>query len=515
LINALKGSSTGKIIEFINYQKYNQRYALLFSFAAGLFSSSDVGPSLKIFWDTILGEPLDLVGIRHMQLVISCLDETSAKSTFPLRTESLQWIAKCIQYSVSTENKIILEHLTKSLQRTQSVACDQIIINVFIDCLRHDNKSTKLEVLSFISELKISNPSTALITSITTSLNDENKNIRMSACRVLGKIGRKAATNEIISMLVSALGDDSKAVRGNACRALGRMGEKAATNEAISKIVNVLRDENEYVRANACETLGGWAEKAATKEVISNLVSTLGDDSEYVRASACRALENMGEKTATTEVISRLVNALGDESEDVRAIACKALGEMGEKTAATEVISKLVNALGDGSEDVRAIACNALGEMGEKAATTEVISKLFVLVKEECAVSYEAADAMGNMMSSSVLIAQFEPQTILDLCLSKHGSRCLKNVSVNELVDIFFSTKRPEWLSLVTHLMLLQGAALRATKNKLLMYDRKEPFELSVPSIELGQQLIDALTDQAKRLHLFSEMKSEVGRHVT
>jgi hypothetical protein len=63
--------------------------------------------------------------------------------------------------------------------------------------------------------------------------------------------------------------------------------------------------------------------------------------------------------------------------------------------------------------------------------------------------------------------------------------------------------------------MLLQGAALRATKNKLLMYDRKEPFELSVPSIELGQQLIDALTDQAKRLHLFSEMKSEVGRHVT
>jgi hypothetical protein len=183
---------------------------------------------------------------------------------------------------------------------------------------------------------------------------------------------------------------------------------------------------------------------------------------------------------------------------------------MGEKAATNEVISKLVSALGDESEDVRMDACRALGKIGEKAATNEVISKLAVLVKDKFSVSRVAVDAMSNIISSSVGITHLDPQIIADVCLSERGSRCLKNISVKELIDMFFICKKPEWLSVVTHLMLLQGFALTATKDKLLIYDKQEPFELSVPSLELGQQLIDALNDRAKRLHLFFEMLPEV-----
>ena len=80
-----------------------------------------------------------------MQLVISCIEETSDKSTLPRRTELLEWIAKCIKYSFSMENKIIREHLSQSLQRAQSVVCDQTIINIFINLLQCNDTDTKAD----------------------------------------------------------------------------------------------------------------------------------------------------------------------------------------------------------------------------------------------------------------------------------------------------------------------------------------------------------------------------------
>jgi hypothetical protein len=310
LINALKGSPTIKAIEFIKNQKYNQRYLLVFTFVAGLLSESDAKPSSNIFWDNILGEPLDLVGVRHMQLVLSCFEETSDKSILPQRTKLLQWIAECINHSFSDESEIIRKHFSKSLQRAQSVACDQIIINMFINLLQSNDSDTKAAVLSFVSQLKISNPSTTLIDSITIALGDKNWEVRRNAYEILVKMGEKAATNEVISKLVSALGDESENVKGYACKALVEIGKKAATNEVIRKLVSALQDESENVREEACRALGNIGEKAATNEVISKLVGALQDQSENVREEACRALGNIGEKAATNEVISKLVSAL-------------------------------------------------------------------------------------------------------------------------------------------------------------------------------------------------------------
>jgi hypothetical protein len=253
LTNALNGSLDNKriAIEFIKTQKYNKRYTLVFTFVSGLCSENDTNTSLNIFWETILTSPLDLVGIRHIQLVISCIEETSSQSTIPWHTELLEWIAKCIEYNLSTQNKIILSHLSQSLRRAQSVVSDQRIINVFINLLQNDEPNAKSEVLLFMSALNSSNPPVALITLVTNALDNKTERVRRCAFEALEMIGEKAATNEVIAKLVSALGDKSKHVRGDACRALGNIGEKAGFPLFANKtFANYWRKSGGYIGEN-------------------------------------------------------------------------------------------------------------------------------------------------------------------------------------------------------------------------------------------------------------------------
>jgi hypothetical protein len=244
-------------------------------------------------------------------------------------------------------------------------------------------------------------------------------------------------------------------------------------------------------------------EKAATNEVISKLVSALEDESEDVRSNACYALGKMGEKAATNEVISKLVNALGDESENVRQYACEALGKMGEKAAMNEVISKLVSALGDESGIIRLNAWQALGKIGEKAATNEVMNKLIVLMNDKNDFVYmSAVNTIKNILSLPGILTQLDPKLIFDLCLSERGFDCLSNVSLDQLIDSFLTTKNPEWLSVVTFFTIRDGVAVTDTGGKFVVYDNKEPSDLVIPTLKLRQQLIEAFTQQAKRFHL-------------
>jgi hypothetical protein len=222
----------------------------------------------------------------------------------------------------------------------------------------------------------------------------------------------------------------------------------------------------------------------------------------------------MGEKAATNEVITKLMSALGDQSDDVRGNACEALGKMGEKAATNEVITKLVSALGDQNDDVRGNACEALVKMGEKAATNEVISQL-VVVMNTCSsyVSWEAAQgAVENILSSSAVIKHLDTKTVADLCLCRGASNCLKNISEDELINVYLTTKNLNWLPAVIQLTLLKGAAVTATEKKIVLYGKTEPAELPIPDSVLRQQLIDAFLEHRKRLHPSFEMSIEAAQ---
>jgi vesicle coat complex subunit len=210
----------------------------------------------------------------------------------------------------------------------------------------------------------------------------------------------------------------------------------------------------------------------------------------------------MGEKAATNEMSTKIVSAVGDQSDDVRGNACEALGKMGEKGATNEVITKLVSALGDQSDHVRGNACEALGRMGEKGATNEVISQLLILMNTGSDYArVKAAEAVGNILSSSAVIKQLAAKTVADICICRYASVWLKNVSEDELINVYMITKNANWLPAVIRLTLLRGTAVTATQNKIVLYGKTEPAELPFPDSVLRQQLIEAFREQRKRLH--------------
>jgi len=409
LIHALNNSKSEEAKAFINRQKYNQRYALVFQFMSGIISelNSQLEPSQ--FWNIILREPLDMVGIRHIQLVISCMDAASDITTVPNHSELLEWIADYIQHCIlqSSEHEINSNQIIQYFKTAESVINHEIILQMFISLLEYSDTHINQQTLILLGDLNV-NQLDRISSLIVNFLSHQNDFVRISACEALGNMGEKAATNEVIEKLVSALEDKHYSVRYSACRALGKMGEKAATNEVIEKLVSALGDQDDTVRGSACKALGNMSEKAATNEVIEKLVSALEDDNYKVRMSACEALGNMGEKAATNEVIEKLVSAVGDDYYSVRWSACRALGKMGEKAATNEVINKLVSLLGDQDAWVRMSACAALGNMGEKAATNEVIEKLASAVGDDYYIvrinAYKALGDMGEKAATNEVI---------------------------------------------------------------------------------------------------------------
>ena len=480
LINALVGSATGKAIDFIKYQKYNQRYMSVFTFAAGILSGSNTESTINIFWDALLGEPFDLVGIRHMQLVVSCLEETSGKANIPQRNELLQSIARCIQHNVSIRDKVMLQQLSQSLQKAPLTLCDEFITTVLINLLQCSETAIKTTVLDFISAVKICDPSAALIHSISTTLSDSDDMVRKSACDTFAKLGEKVAMIEVSSQLVNAIDDESVHVRISACKALEKIGQKSATNEVISRLANVTADKNGWVSSAACTALNNIGKKATTdemleklasalrgershirwiahkilkkvdekavlNEVIDKLVSALGDANETVRARACDALKIMGEKAATNEVISKLADAIGDDNVLVRTSAWEAFEKMNVKASTNEVISKLVDALKDENEVVRAYACAFLGRTGVKATTSEVINALMSAlcdVNEDVRISACMAfgdmseEALTNDVISKLVYALEDESGILRIC----ACHVLRNIDDNVIRDEVIKT---------------------------------------------------------------------------
>ncbi|CAF3900021.1 unnamed protein product [Adineta steineri] len=528
LIKALKESSTHQEeIKFIQREKYNQRYALVFAFLSGLSSKADTNICLNNFWRLILTPPMDLVGIRHMQLVISCIEETFSQSTILQHTALIEWIAKCIKYIVSTDNQIIRRCLVQSLRRAPSVISSQTVINAFTHLLQNDDPKIRIAVLSFISEMNNSSIAVTLINLVTIALGDKNEIVRCNAYKALGNIGEKAATREVITKLVSALQDKSDCIRSSACEALGKMGEKVATNEVIIKLSNALEDKCGDVRWDACQALGTMGGKAATYEVITRLARALGDEFDDVGWSARQALNNIGEKAATNEVITKLVSALEDKSEWVRASVCEALGNMGENAATNEVITKLVSALEDASDRIRLSACKALGEMGGNAATNEVITKLVsALVDKWDGIKFYACIALENMGERAVtnevitkLVSALEDKDMLSRfrvfnTLEKMGEKAATNEVITKLVSAL--EDRTEWVRVSACNALGnmgEKAATNAAITKLVsaLEDRSEWVRASVCEVlgnmgekaannEVVTKLVSAFEDESDKV---------------
>ncbi|CAF2143438.1 unnamed protein product [Rotaria magnacalcarata] len=325
LVKALSGPAPQEAIDFIKNQKYNQRFELVFSFASGLLIESDDAQCLDTFWNAILQEPLDLVGLRHMRIAISCFEESCLNENFKRRNELIDHIANWIKYTVQTNHDKISTYINDSLKRSNAVVNQPKVIDTLIHLLTTDDTKTKEKVLGLISQITISNPYPELIHQLVKSLEHQDSKVGAGACRALANIGKTTAIKDAIDPLVKAIENGDSGITRPACDALGEMGEKAASKDLIDALVKALGNEDSYIRWRACCALWRMGQKAATKEVIDVLLQALRNADSKVRTLACYALGAMGGNAPTEPVIDALKQALGNENSDVRTNASEAL----------------------------------------------------------------------------------------------------------------------------------------------------------------------------------------------
>jgi hypothetical protein len=188
LVRALNGAADQQkiAIDFIKSQKYNQRFELVFTFASGLLNDNDTEQSINLFWETLLGEPLDLIGLRHMQLVICCIEETGCNASLPHYHESMHAVIRWISYFLSEKDYNRQNFLVGTLQKSPLLVNQAEIFDVFVKFRNHHNPNTKKSAYLLITDLSILNSRVDLIRLHLTALKDDDEKVRCRACKALG-----------------------------------------------------------------------------------------------------------------------------------------------------------------------------------------------------------------------------------------------------------------------------------------------------------------------------------------
>ena len=395
---ALKDPPDQTVMRLIQNQKYDRHFTIMLTFASGLLTNANDGATLNRFWDLVHNKCRDLIGFRHLQLLVPCIDEGRCSDSIETKDQIVQYITNWVQYILSLKHCVLQERL-QYLFRTCTTLAEQSVIQTFLlQQLQTQDQTIAENVLLLISTMSSPDSSAKLFPLVSSRLDAPNSSVRSAAVWALAKLGETAATGAVISRLIISIRDSNWSVRSSVCEALRTLGEKVATSEIINPLVILLGDSDRHVRSSACETLGELGAEAVTSEVISRLVISLGDGDWNVRGSACQALGRLGEKAATNEIINQLVITLGDSDKNVRESACQALGRLGEKSATNEVINRLVNSLGNRDCSIQSGAREVLKRLGEKAGASEVISQLVVsLGHSDVNVRWSACEVLGRL----------------------------------------------------------------------------------------------------------------------
>jgi hypothetical protein len=243
LINALRHGSHRKPVEFIQRQKYNGRFALLFRFTSGLAMESDCQETIALFWNTILGEPMGLVGIRHIQLVMSCFDEVLCHAAFPYQNQFLNSTQTWIEHVLNSKNFVLHDHLVGTLEACVSIINEPRTQIALSRAFRSNDPSAEHIVQQLELNLQERNQHFSLKHTLSNQLEIYDKSLQHATLSSLGYLGEKDTAGDMVARLEIELCHKNPKVRASACEAVRSMGEKAATSAIINRLVIALDDE--------------------------------------------------------------------------------------------------------------------------------------------------------------------------------------------------------------------------------------------------------------------------------
>ncbi len=396
---------------FIATHKYHPRYEIVWWMVSGLLK----GSALEYFFTLLEEAPRDLIGIRHQQVMMGCLNEARTQLKTTTRTELekgfLQWLDFEIEngrssYSCLGSQRVFPEYLLlDSLNQAERKKKNKVIatfgerpvlspdaLQVLISSLKDDDEGVRDAAARALG--RQSTLSLDAIQALISTLKDEDGKVRDTATWALDSHSK--LSSYVVQALISFLKDEDLNVRDAAARALG--SDSKLSSYAVQALISSLKDEDGKVRDAATRALGSHSELSFY--AVQALISFLKDEDWEVRYAVARALGSQS-TLSTDEVQALLVSSLKDNHKDVRDAAAGAL--YGQHTLSTDAVQTLVSSLKDDDEDVRYAAARALGNNGK--LPTDALQALIFFLKDECKIRCVAAGTLDsqNTQSSDVL----------------------------------------------------------------------------------------------------------------
>ncbi|GJJ71736.1 hypothetical protein EMPS_04093 [Entomortierella parvispora] len=341
--------------EFVHQNKYNPQYEIVWSMVVGLLE----GEPLEDFFGLFQGEPRDLIGGRHQQILASCLNEArtqlNSSAVVDLDTELRNWL----RFEMQTCQH---EYYSRSMLGSQIAFPDVSLVETLSSVPSW--MATLIQTLEVRSVL-----SQSAVDFLITALKNEDYDVRNLAESELCK--RTSLNEPAIQSLIAALMDDDWGVRSSAKSILGN--QSTLTESAIESLLAVLKDDDWGVRSSVQSVFG--KQSMLSGRAVQSFIAALTDDDWRVRSSAASALALKADywkvrssavsilgtqSTLKGSAIQSLIAALKDENDDVRSSAASALGN--QSTLTDSAIQSLVAALNDENWGVGSLAASILGK---------------------------------------------------------------------------------------------------------------------------------------------------------
>ncbi|MCX8567229.1 MAG: HEAT repeat-containing protein [Glomeribacter sp. 1016415] len=431
--------SQAQLESFIAQHKYDPRYEITWWMLAGLMN----GTPLRRFFTLLEEAPRDLIGGRHQQVMMGCLQEARTrldkKTIDGLEKELARYFRHEMELDDNKSNPSKLgcqrafpEHLlltcldlfegnqekiyeTLGARRTLSA----VTISALIEKLKNENESVWASralrqwkslsddaILALSAGLKDEEsrehitlalfnhtllPEETLL-ALVTILKYEVENNRSTVVQILQQ--QEMLSEKVISALITVLKDENASVRVAAVCSV--LDHKVLPNNMISVLIIVSKeDENESVRVAAVRVLAQL--QTLSEDIILALFTALKGENGAVREAVARTLSQ--QETLSDTVVSALITALKDKDEKVRTAAASALGGVsldGRKARPENAVLALIKTLKDDDERVREAAAQALREQKTLLSDTVILTLHTALKDENEKVRKVVADVLST-----------------------------------------------------------------------------------------------------------------------
>ncbi len=504
---------------FIATHKYHPRYEIVWWMVAGLLK----GAALENFFNVLNQSPQDLIGIRHQQVMVGCLNEArpELKEKYEivetLETRLKQYFEleiKLIGQSQLGRHRLFPEHLLitslssdkdkdeiiRILRVRPNLSVNAILALIDI-ALKGGSWEFRKTAASILYEQKVL-PANALQALIDAS-EDNDKDVRSAAVRTLG--GQSTLSEVVVLALIGALKDQDSDVRSAAAHVLG--GQSTLSEAVVLALIGALKDQNSDVRYAAAHGLEGQSTLSET--IVLALISALKDQDKYVRSAVDSALR--GQSTLSDTVILALINALNDQNWYGREAVVRALRSQG--TLSEAVVLALIDALKDQDSNVRDAAASAL--VGQSTLSDAAVLALIDALNDQDeyvrSAAVRALRSQGTLSEAVILalIAALKDQNSNARYAAARalvGQSTLSEAIVLALIDALkdpHSNVRDAVVHVLSGQSVLSGAAVRALIGTLK--DQDEDVRSAAVHALRGQStlsdtvilaLINALNDQ-------------------